>query len=595
MGKRGTMGGRIQTAEMFTQMKVAIDKLDSTTINLNRTLARYAKTQKKVNTVAKKSEEIAKTRGQASSKLLKHLEREGRELNLLQKNVFKTYSTFREFQSVIGMKGSKTGTVIAGMEYLDLLLTTTNQRIKVFGFEAGTARKVMYGFLPPGMFRIFNQMSTSLRFFSGSLRQIKGDGEEANNIFTTMGKVFTRLPKLTGKTGALQELNPFSKLNRKKKQSREAIAFLEGGGRPRDKRGRFTSVTKQLEGRKRHLEETKSGFQKRKEQYAAIGGKVKETYGELRKKAGLMWQNKSWKGFTGGLMKIVKGAWAMAKMIIRPMITFLIMGMFYLAMISAIIAAFKDPLMEGFSAAWKFIKEAWKNTSAAFDTIWNGITTLWDGLMSGDLMKIIDGVWTIAWGAIQVVIGIGIALLGGLWEFVQAFAKEGLTKLKDFVIKAFTSFDGFKKNFGKALLLIVVIVGLFFSWPVALGIVAVAAIIKLVDKLNIVKHVNTLAAAFAKKLNPLNWFGGGKAEGGITDGRINLVGERGPELVRLPKGSRVHSNSDSRKMMGNSGNTINITINARDTSDSELRRIADKIGSMVNNKINRSSSSRTMG
>ena len=163
------------------------------------------------------------------------------------------------------------------------------------------------------------------------------------------------------------------------------------------------------------------------------------------------------------------------------------------------------------------------------------------------------------------------------------------------MFNAFTSLDGFKKNFGKIMLMVVVVVGLLFGWPIALGILAVAAIIKLVDKLNIVEHVKTLAAAFASKLNPLNWFGGGKADGGITDGRINLVGERGPELVNLPKGSRVHSNSDSRKMMGNNQNTINITINARDTSDSELRRIADKIGSMVNNKINRSSSSRTMG
>ena len=45
--------------------------------------------------------------------------------------------------------------------------------------------------------------------------------------------------------------------------------------------------------------------------------------------------------------------------------------------------------------------------------------------------------------------------------------------------------------------------------------------------------------------------------------------------------------------MGNS-NTFNITINARDTSDAELRRIANKIGSMVNNSINRTTASRTL-
>ena len=37
----------------------------------------------------------------------------------------------------------------------------------------------------------------------------------------------------------------------------------------------------------------------------------------------------------------------------------------------------------------------------------------------------------------------------------------------------------------------------------------------------------------------------------------------------------------------NNNNTINITINAKDTSDAEMRRIAEKIGRLVNNSINR--------
>ena len=77
---------------------------------------------------------------------------------------------------------------------------------------------------------------------------------------------------------------------------------------------------------------------------------------------------------------------------------------------------------------------------------------------------------------------------------------------------------------------------------------------------------------------------------------MNLVGETGPEFVKLPAGSRVYSHSQSKSMSG--GSTVintNITINAKDTSDAELRRIADKIGGMVNNKINRTTSSRTFG
>jgi len=95
----------------------------------------------------------------------------------------------------------------------------------------------------------------------------------------------------------------------------------------------------------------------------------------------------------------------------------------------------------------------------------------------------------------------------------------------------------------------------------------------------------------------LDWFGADKlATGGLTDGNTTLVGENGPERVRLPAGSRVYSNSQSRSMTG--GSTVinnHITINAKDTSDAELRRIAEKIGNMVNNKMNRTVSSRTLG
>tara|TARA_R100000988_G_scaffold45301_2_gene22385 strand:+ start:483 stop:2177 length:1695 start_codon:yes stop_codon:yes gene_type:complete len=82
------------------------------------------------------------------------------------------------------------------------------------------------------------------------------------------------------------------------------------------------------------------------------------------------------------------------------------------------------------------------------------------------------------------------------------------------------------------------------------------------------------------------------ANGGVSSGGLTVVGERGPELVNLPKGARVHSNAESRKMTG--GNTINVNVSGRvGSSDSELRDIAKKIGRMVNTEINRTTSSST--
>lgn len=85
----------------------------------------------------------------------------------------------------------------------------------------------------------------------------------------------------------------------------------------------------------------------------------------------------------------------------------------------------------------------------------------------------------------------------------------------------------------------------------------------------------------------------GFARGGIAPGGPVLVGEMGPELVRLPMGSRVFSNKQSAKMM--SGSTTNITVNVQGrigASDTELRQIASKIGSMINKEVNRTTSSR---
>ena len=82
------------------------------------------------------------------------------------------------------------------------------------------------------------------------------------------------------------------------------------------------------------------------------------------------------------------------------------------------------------------------------------------------------------------------------------------------------------------------------------------------------------------------------ANGGISRGGMALVGELGPELVRLNRGDKVFSNAQSRNMVGNTN--IHITINAKDTSKAEMRRIANELGSMINNKMNRTGATRTM-
>jgi hypothetical protein len=72
--------------------------------------------------------------------------------------------------------------------------------------------------------------------------------------------------------------------------------------------------------------------------------------------------------------------------------------------------------------------------------------------------------------------------------------------------------------------------------------------------------INVLVPRVAEALGAMAGAGGGSgisgfASGGFASG-LALVGERGPELVTLPRGSYVHSNSQSRSMAA--GTTINI-------------------------------------
>ena len=79
-------------------------------------------------------------------------------------------------------------------------------------------------------------------------------------------------------------------------------------------------------------------------------------------------------------------------------------------------------------------------------------------------------------------------------------------------------------------------------------------------------------------------------DGGVTGVPGNyLVGEGGPEIVSLPGNTRVHNNSDTRKMLGN---TINVNVSGRvGASEQELNDIARRIGQKVNLEMNRYSNS----
>jgi hypothetical protein len=65
------------------------------------------------------------------------------------------------------------------LEYFAEFLSSGREELTVFGLEAAKARKVMYGFLPPGMFRLVNKFSSSFQFLGGTMRKLKDNGKGA--------------------------------------------------------------------------------------------------------------------------------------------------------------------------------------------------------------------------------------------------------------------------------------------------------------------------------------------------------------------------------------------------------------------------------
>ena len=65
-------------------------------------------------------------------------------------------------------------------------------------------------------------------------------------------------------------------------------------------------------------------------------------------------------------------------------------------------------------------------------------------------------------------------------------------------------------------------------------------------------------------------------------GGLAIVGEEGPELVDLPRGSKVYSNSRTQQMLSGQTNTYYVTINAKDVKEfNDIVRIAQQKKSSI--------------
>lgn len=271
---------------------------------------------------------------------------------------------------------------------------------------------------------------------------------------------------------------------------------------------------------------------------------------------------------------------------VRPVFSllfkYLVMAMFVSIGILAFIAAFNE-IKENFDllSVSEQIASITQTLYEVFGGVINLLTAIFGGRDIETVMKYLNDLLSSTLNLLLQVgllaLTVGFATLIGLIEglgkilFTKEYREVGLSILS---------------KFGKAFLI------LYFVRYLAIKMMEIAAIYALpilfaVALAGVIVTVLKKAFQHYEKIPR-------RATGGIVNENMTLVGERGPELVSLPRGSRVHTNNQTKNMGGKVTNNFNITINAKDTSDAELRRIAEKIGNMVNNKINRSFSSTTM-
>lgn len=478
-------------------------------------------------------------------------------------------------------------------EYLAQFLTSTREELKVFGVEVASVRKFMYGFLPPGTFRLVNKFASTLNFIGGTMRTLKADAESTGNILTTtlfsgtidkkgLRRLSAREEELTGQIGQTEtefqkQLNlstdaSISQLDRD--AAKQQAEYLEGilDELKEEKKGVQKKLTKQGNFIAKAIARTKSG-----KAGLEMNEKLTKMYEDQIKYYDQVLENGTKAEKVGAFLK--KFAMQAGR--------FLLMASMYILLFSFLFIFIK----KFFEANSEKIKEFYGIVSGIFewllgtvvsgviDTI-SGISTVITGLLEGDVGKIFSGAIDIVWGLLQVLGGVALTALAGALSVIGAVGYSLLMQGIEWG-KGFFKADTFLKRIGDIFALIVAIKALLFTislLPVSLPFILVAA-------LGVV-----IFAAVRKLIGAIP----GMAEGGVSAGGLTIVGEKGPELVNLPKGSRVHSNTDSRKMTGSTVNNFNITINAKDSSKAEMRRMADEIGRMISSKINRSTSSSTL-
>tara|TARA_R100000734_G_C3317248_1_gene110201 strand:- start:806 stop:2701 length:1896 start_codon:yes stop_codon:yes gene_type:complete len=599
------------------------------------------------------------------------------ELNKLEERQtkLKTLSEKAEKKKTKAAIESADGTEFASKKMKGFydVLTSTSDETKVFGLRAKTARKIVYGFLPPGAFRLVNKFSTSILAVNQAMLAVSGksgeDAEIQNNMFTTLirgykatlgytrEEAFMRRQKKKElkelmdqedglvqqakaateermqqekKLQELQEQGPQNLIEIQQRAASEMQVFhkqhqdalkareeLEEKFEKARKKGRRTKpgrkgkkagqesqekfdkrmeeMQKQLtdayrfeEEMQRQLEsnrtfeitvqESQEDFQKRRrilENQLDYAIKNEEAANEVRDNAEKqIEQLQIHKNiFAEGFKAVGDGLYSVAKFTLHAL-KFIFFATLFIGIAMAVFNFIKPYLEDAYEAIYPILEIVRDFLGERVMEMYEGFTELINAIIKGDVKEIVFAAGTFLkgfLGTIAATLGILLVVTVGL---VISLAKELFTAGFKWATKS-------SKNLAKAVGILATFALAWFIWSRADALKG--------TPLYWIVIAGYIAYALYKFLEDKVDF---LANGGPVTTPMQVVGEKGPEIVSLPKGSRVHSNKDSQKMLNRGGgNVINVTVNASGTSDGEIRKIAQKVANIINREINRSTSS----
>lgn len=505
----------------------------------------------------------------------------------------------------------------------------SREEITLFGQEAAKLRKIAYGFLPPGTFRLLNKVASGFQLIGSATRRASRTTQEYED---DIKKLKAEQAKLNKDTQEDEYNNLQETIEKMRKDMRESGGNIIGttvkalGKIPR--LGKFTSERRDLVReiaesnlRTEGISSIEEAQRRRKElkgkglfnvdirtgDYTDMSRKAqdeREEYKMLSESLAPLFMDETfYSGIALGIqnspmVKILSGMRTFltkaglffrkifSKDFAKKIMSFVGLGirfmfgmLIYATLFFTLLYFFRRPISNALSAIGKLVKEqlpAFKESMmSSFRLIKSSFMDIYNGFKDGDLLQVFEGIWGVAWGvlsaAFKVLLAVGTVALVGLGAFIGDF----FLRILEWLGQTWTAFwnGEWKTVLKKIGIAVAVLTVLFVGWPAIIGAAIIGGIVAL--------------AKFLKDKIPF------MANGGVAKGGLTVVGERGPELVNLPRGARVHSNAKSRRM-GGTVNNFNITINAKDSSKAEMRRMADEIGRMINSKINRSTSSSTL-